>query len=156
MPENSSLITMLRFLNVDYAVFDALRFCKLKRVAFSYDIYCKWWIHAEKRARKNFPPEMVANYLRMERHGFVPKLHLYAHGPACQTKWSLNYHQGVGRTDGESTEQDWAAAVVAALQTAEMNSGSRHGALDDHWIDKNFRREVGLSKTSILCSLFVY
>jgi hypothetical protein len=89
---------------------------------------------------------MVANFLRMQRRGFVPKLHLYAHGASCRTTWSLNYHQGVGRTDGESTERDWAAVVVAALQTAEMNHGSRHAALDDHWIDKNFRREVGLSR----------
>jgi hypothetical protein len=116
----------------------------LERVAFSYDIWCKWRINAEKRALEHFPPDMVANFLRMQRRGFVPKLHLYAHGASCRTRWSLNYHQGVGRTDGESTERDWAAVVVAALQTAEMNRGSRHGALDDHWIDKNFRREVGL------------
>jgi hypothetical protein len=140
------MLKIIRFLNVDYAVFDALWSCLLECVAFSYDIYCKWHIHAEKRACEHFPPEMVANFLRMQRRGFVPKLHLYAHGALCQTTWSLNYHQGVGRTDGESTERDWAAVVVAALQTAEMNHGSRHAALDNHWIDKNFRREVGLSK----------
>jgi hypothetical protein len=134
---------------VDYVVFDSLRNCQLLRIAFSYDIYCKWHIHAEKRARENFPPEMVENFLRMSHRGFVPKLHLYAHGASCRTVWSLNYHRGVGRTNGESTERDWAAAVVAALQTAEMNKGSRHDALDDHWIDKNFRREVGLSKSLI-------
>jgi hypothetical protein len=27
-----------------------------------------------------------------------------------------------------------------------MNAGTRHGTLDDHWIDKNFGRMVGLSE----------
>ena len=57
----------------------------------------------------------------------------------------MNYHPGVGRLDGESTERDWAAAVLAAMQTSEMNPGARHAVLDDHWIDKNFRRVVGMS-----------
>jgi hypothetical protein len=134
---------------MDYIIFDALRNCQLSRVAFTYDIYCKWHIHADKRARTNFSPDMVKNFLRMRKRGFVPKLHLYAHGPPCRTIWSLNYHAGVGRTDGKSTERDWAAAVLAALQTGEMNPGARHGALDDHWIDKNFRRVVGLSEFAL-------
>jgi hypothetical protein len=91
----------------------------------------------------------------MERRGFVPKLHLYAHGPSCRTAYSLNYHRGVGRTDGESTERDWAAAVVAALQTSEMNKGSRHGALDDHWCDKNYQRVVGMSERDSSSQLFL-
>jgi hypothetical protein len=115
-------------------------------VAFTYDIWCKYVVNAEKRAREHFDPDMSRRFLELEKRGFIPKLHLYAHGSACQTKWPLNYHKGVGRTDGESTERDWASVVIAALQTAEMNYGSRHAALDDHWIDRNFQRIVGLSE----------
>jgi hypothetical protein len=136
-----------RFLNTDYVVLDALRNSELDQVAFSYDIYCKWQIHLEQRARDHFPEEMTRSFLRMTRRGFVPKLHLYAHGPRCRTIWSLNYHPHLGRTDGESTERDWASAVIAALQTGEMNQGARHEALNDHWADKNFQRTIGLSKT---------
>jgi hypothetical protein len=132
-------------MNVDYVVFDALRNVSLSRIALSYDIWCKYKIHLEERARKNFPLDMVKNFLRTTRRGFVPKLHLYAHGSSCRTVYSLNYHRGVARTDGESTERDWAAAVVAALQTSEMNPGARYGALDDHWCDKNYQRIIGLS-----------
>jgi hypothetical protein len=134
---------------MDYITFDALRHNKLDRIAFTYDIFCKWWIHLEKRALEHFPPEMTRAFLKTQWRGFVPKLHLYAHGPSCRTAWSLNYHRGVGRTDGESTERDWAAAVVAALQTAEMNPAARHAALDDHWIDRNFTRLIGLSELLI-------
>jgi hypothetical protein len=130
---------------MDYIIFDALRATELTRIALTYDIYCKWSIHAEKRARANFPTDMTRAFLALRKRGFVPKLHIYAHGPSCRTQWSLNYHHGVGRTDGESTERDWAAVVLAALQTAEMNPGARHGALDDHWIDKNFCRIANMS-----------
>jgi hypothetical protein len=136
--------------NVDYVVFDGLRGCKLDRIAITYDIWCKWSIHARSRATKYCPPGLVSNFLRMQLRGFVPKLHLYAHGPSCRTIWSLNYHPGIGRTDGESTERDWAAVVHAGLQTGEMNPGSRHLALDDHWCDKNYQRMNGLSKYAII------
>jgi hypothetical protein len=148
-----------RFLYVDYIILDALRDSNLQRVAFTYDIYCKYNINAEARALKHFPPEMLNRFLAMSKRGFIPKLHIYGHGARCMTKWSLNYGRGVGRTDGESTERDWAAAVLAAQQTSEMNPGSRHAALNDHWIDKNFRRLVGLSiacHSSLISSLLTH
>jgi hypothetical protein len=128
-------------------IFDALRDCDLERVALTYDIWCKWSIHAEKRAREHFPADMTNGFLRLARRGFIPKLHIYGHGLECRTQYSLNYHPGLGRTDGESIERDWAAIVQAALQTGEMNAGARHENLDDHWADKNFCRTVGLSES---------
>jgi hypothetical protein len=89
---------------------------------------------------------MVTNFLQMQLCGFVPKLHLYAHGPLCQTIWSLNYHLGVGWTDGKSTERDWVAVVTSGLQTGEMNPASQHLALDDHWCNKNYQRILGMSE----------
>jgi hypothetical protein len=125
---------------------DCLRDCQLKRVTFTYDIWCKWVINARKRIREFFPADEAEHFLSLDMRGFIPKLHNWAHGKLCRTRYSINYHHGMARTDGESTERDWAAAVLAALQTAEMNPGGRHAALDDHWIDRNFRRVVGLSE----------
>jgi hypothetical protein len=67
-----------RFLNMDYVIFDALRDCELERVALTYDIWCKWSIHAEKRAREHFPADMTNGFLRLARRGFIPKLHIYS------------------------------------------------------------------------------
>jgi hypothetical protein len=134
---------------MDYIVLDALRNCSVEQIAFTYDIYCKWQIHLAKRARENFSTDMGLGLLSKTWRGFVPKLHLYAHGPSCCTKWSLNYHKGVGRTDGELTKRDWAAVVMAGLQTAEMNAAARQAALDDHWVDRNFQRLVGLGKNLV-------
>jgi hypothetical protein len=142
---------------MDYVIFDALRDCELERVAITYDIWCKWSIHAEKRAHDHFPHDMTKGFLRLERRGFIPKLHIYGHGIECRTQYSLNYHPGLGRTDGESVERDWAAIVQAALQTGEMNAGTRHGTLDDHWADKNFCRIIGLSEcTLVKCVVDAY
>jgi hypothetical protein len=135
-----------RFLNMDYVIFDALRDCELQRVALTYDIWCKWSIHAEKRAHKHFPHDLTKGFLRLKRRGFIPKLHIYGHGIECRTQYSLNYHPGLGQTDRESIKRDWAAIVQAALQTGEMNAGTRHGTLDDHWADKNFCCIIGLSE----------
>jgi hypothetical protein len=151
-----SLHFVSSFLYIDYIILDCLQETKLKQVAFTYGIYCKWEINTEKQARKHFPPKMSERFLAVQKCGFIPKLHIYGHGQSCQTKWSLNYAEGVGRTDGKSTERNWASVVLAGLQTAEMNPGSRHAALDDHWIDWNFWCLLGLSESLLQCQLLTY
>ena len=47
----------------------------------------------------------------------VPKFHLPAHGPKCQAQYSFNYTRGVGRTHGETVEQEWVYINLAALST---------------------------------------
>jgi hypothetical protein len=131
---------------MDYITFDTLRKCHLKRVAFTYDIFCKWWIHLAERSRTYYLEALIKAFQELTWRGFIPKMHIFGHGSACWDIWSLNYAFGVGRTDGESTERDWASVVVGALQSAEMNPAFRQAFLDNHWIDKNFRRLVGLSE----------
>jgi hypothetical protein len=138
------------FIYTDWVIMECLRNTKLKNVAFSYDIWCRFQTNMAKRIMECFPPDEASAFFNLKRRGFIPKLHLYAHGSSCATVWSLNYHHGVGRTDGESTERDWASAVLAALQTSEMNPGSRHAVLDDHWIDKNFQRVLNFSLSHVL------
>lgn len=79
----------------------------------------------------------------------VPKFHLPTHGPKCQVQYSFNYTQGVGRTHGETVEQEWAYINLAALSTQEMGPGARHSALDDSWGGWNWRKVLGLGEHSI-------
>ncbi|KAK7026684.1 hypothetical protein VNI00_015557 [Paramarasmius palmivorus] len=74
----------------------------------------------------------------------VPKLHLYGHTPHCQANYSLNYSPGVGRTDGEGVERNWAGQGPISTSTTEMGPGSRHDTLDDHWGYWNWQKLVGL------------
>ena len=76
----------------------------------------------------------------------VPKFHLPAHGIKCQAQYSFNYTRGVGRTHGETVEQEWAYINLAALSTREMGPGARHSALDDSWGGWNWKKTLGLGE----------
>ena len=76
----------------------------------------------------------------------IPKFHLPAHGAKCQTQYSFNYTHGVGRTHGETVEQEWAYINLAALSTREMGPGARHAALDDSWGGWNWKKILGLGE----------
>ena len=80
----------------------------------------------------------------------MPKFHLPAHGPKCQVQYSFNYTHGVGRTHGETVEQEWAYINLTTLSTREMGPGARHAALDDSWGGWNWRKILGLGECSIV------
>jgi hypothetical protein len=79
----------------------------------------------------------------------VPKFHLPAHIAACRTRFSFNFTKGVGRTDGEAAEHGWAEVNPLAASTKEMGPGSRRDTLDAHFGDYNWRKFVGMGKSSI-------
>jgi hypothetical protein len=78
----------------------------------------------------------------------IPKFHLPSHGRSCQTKYSFNFVRFVGRTHGETVEQEWSHINGAVLMTREMGSGARHAALDDHWGGWNWMKLIGLGRLS--------
>ena len=84
----------------------------------------------------------------------VPKFHLPAHGSKCQVRYSFNYARGVGRTHGETVEQEWAYINLAALSTREMGPGARHSALDDSWGGWNWKKVLGFGKRDVHVSQF--
>ncbi|KAG1729315.1 uncharacterized protein EDB91DRAFT_1239238 [Suillus paluster] len=71
---------------------------------------------------------------------FVPKFHINAHTPACQTNFSFNYSKGVGRMDGEAPEQGWANVNRVATSTKEMGPRARRDTLDDNFGDWNWKK----------------
>ncbi|KAG1809744.1 hypothetical protein EV424DRAFT_1473851 [Suillus variegatus] len=70
----------------------------------------------------------------------VPKFHLPAHIPACQTTFSFNLIKGMARTDGEAPERGWSNINPVATSNREMGPGSRRDTLDDHFSDWNWRK----------------
>ncbi|KAH9479046.1 hypothetical protein JR316_0007621 [Psilocybe cubensis] len=79
----------------------------------------------------------------------VPKFHLPAHIPKCQTSFLFNLTPRVGRTDGESPERGWSSANGVASSTKEMGPGSRSDTLDDHFGDYNWRKIIGIAETFV-------
>lgn len=80
----------------------------------------------------------------------IPKFHITAHGPKCQSVYSLNLRQFMGRTDGENIERGWAWMNPASLSTREMGPGARRDTLDDQWAAWNWRQITRLGVYQLL------
>ena len=116
-------------------------------IKISYDIACKWSVNLHTRF------EALHKDVDLSRFSItylMPKFHLPAHGPKCQVQYSFNYTHGVGRTHGETVEQEWAYINLTTLSTREMGPGARHAALDDSWGGWNWRKILGLGECSIV------
>jgi hypothetical protein len=136
-----------RYANMDFLALYTLMFSTLTFIAFSYDIACQWHRNLNTRMQR-LPQEMwIAPDLFQALLFFIPKLHIYAHGPKCQYKYSFNYQKWSARTDGEDPERFWAHINPASLSTREMSPGARFDTLDSHAAHWNWRKIVkfGLS-----------
>ncbi|KAG2096118.1 uncharacterized protein F5147DRAFT_584181 [Suillus discolor] len=129
-----------KYLNMDYLVFSSLtHFSTLSTINFSYDVACQW--HKKLWTRVSSLPERL-HFSHVDKiiRFFVPKFHLAAHIPACQTAFSFNWTPHVGRTDSEAPERGWANINRVASSTKEMGPRSRRDTLDDHFGDWNWKK----------------
>jgi len=133
----------IRYINTDYIVASYLQRCQVRDVKISYDIACKWSINLHSRFDTRHEDVDLSKFTITY---LVPKFHLPAHGTKCHTQYSFNYTRGVGRTHGETVEQEWAYINLAALSTREMGPGARHSALDDSWGGWNWKKLLGFGK----------
>jgi hypothetical protein len=129
---------------MDYIVFSSLRNTNLRSILISYDLHCQWKKKLRKR-HQHLPPDFQIDFQHTTLDGAIPKFHLRAHKEQCHSVESLNYRVGVGRTDGEMIERDWAAVNAAAKSTKEMGEGARHDSLDDVWGDWNYSKIISMS-----------
>lgn len=118
-----------RFINMDYALAGALQGkSKIRRIVLSYDIGCQYRKKLLRRFQMCFPSMLQCIERIMVRVG---KLHLYGHEDQCQYGFSLNYTDGVGRTDGEECECLWSEYNQVAGSTKQMGWGHRCDTIDD-------------------------
>ncbi|KAG1806398.1 uncharacterized protein HD556DRAFT_1428520 [Suillus plorans] len=100
----------------------------------------------------SMPPNLWFDREKKHIQFVVPKFHLNAHIPACQTRFSFNYSKGVGRTDGEAPERGWANINQVATSTKEMGPGSCRDTLDDNFSDWNWKKVTMFGHT-LICKL---
>lgn len=132
---------LLRYCNVDYVVLSSLRKMSAIQLLVTYDIACQWATNLSVRM-EDIPADLRLNLEKLQIDAAVPKFHLYAHQLKCLILYSLNYMFGVGRTDGEGIERNWARMNPVAHSTREMGPGSRHDTIDDHCGHINWRKTV--------------
>ncbi|KAG1760000.1 hypothetical protein EDD22DRAFT_980836 [Suillus occidentalis] len=115
-----------KYINMDYIVFSALSTLSTTPIVnFSYDIACQWHKKLWQRVSTALPLQLQPNCTQTTFNFFVPKFHITAHIPACQTNFSFNWTPGVGRTDREAPECGWADINHIASSTKEMGPGSQ-------------------------------
>ena len=140
-------------MNVDYILASSLRGAELIRnIVMSYDIACQYsvkiWDHFD------FYDDEIEIQLDGRTFRFmVPKFHLPVHVAACQTQYSLNFNEKVGRTDGEGIERGWGNINPIASSTREMGPGSRHDRLDQVLNDLNWVKVTRLGTSDIFTAI---
>ncbi|THU98047.1 hypothetical protein K435DRAFT_610464, partial [Dendrothele bispora CBS 962.96] len=135
-----------RYANIDFILACLLyHLHHLLPKIISYDIVCQWSKHVISRL-KNLPEDVRYELDEKLVKFVIPKLHIYGHKLACQTKFSLNYTLGVGRTDAEGIERTWANMGPVATSTKEMGPGAHSDTLEDHWGHWNWGKLVGLGE----------
>ncbi|KAF8058561.1 hypothetical protein FPV67DRAFT_1565454 [Lyophyllum atratum] len=134
-----------RYANMDMIFLSSMAGVLLMWVVLSYDIACQYSKNFWTRL-SHLPDDL--QFINMPRIWWkVPKFHLPPHKPGCHGPYSLNYTQGVGRTDGEGVERNWAFLNGAAPSTSQMGPGARHDTLDDFMSYWNYRRTVDFGQT---------
>ncbi|KAF8059256.1 hypothetical protein FPV67DRAFT_1675319 [Lyophyllum atratum] len=134
-----------RYANMDMIFLSSMAGVLLMWVVLSYDIACQYSKNFWTRL-SHLPDDL--QFINVPRIWWkVPKFHLPPHKPECHGPYSLNYTQGVGRTDGEGVERNWAWLNGAAPSTSQMGPGARHDTLDDFMSYWNYRRTVDFGQT---------
>lgn len=129
---------------MDYIILSALLGDENEWLNLSYDVICSWAVNFDTRMQDHYSHMKISPEVQMRMRYFIPKKHLPGHGAKCRTRYSFNWQPHVGRTHGETVEQEWSHINGAVLMTREMGSGARHAALDDHWGGWNWLKLIGL------------
>ena len=127
-----------RYANMDYIFWSTLHGFNGPRITVSYDIVCQWHRNLFKRL-SDLPEHLRVAIDKFILTFVIPKFHITAHGPKCQTIYSLNFLRNSARTDGENIERGWAWMNPASLSTREMGPGARRDTLDCQWSAWNWR-----------------
>lgn len=133
---------------MDYITLSVLRQAQVHNFVISYDIACQWSKNFKRRISR-YPAALQIDPDKLNLRAVIPKFHLPAHGPQCQTRFSLNYLPKVGRTYGEGVESGWANTNGAATSTREMAPGLRHETLNDLWGAWNWKKILGFGTCSV-------
>jgi hypothetical protein len=130
---------------MDYLICSSVRGRNPEQITISYDLACQWFKNFEERNSKL--PEDIRLKIPMSNVDVcIPDYHIFPHNISCHSRYGTNYRYGVGRTDGEAIERNWAITNALSSSTREMSAGSRIDTLDDHWGWLNFLKTLGIGK----------
>jgi hypothetical protein len=95
----------------------------------TYDIACQWSKNLFTRLSKTALGKAIQRDQKICYK--VPKFHLPCHQESCWGQYSLNYEPGVGQTDGEGIEHNWAWLNLLARCLLVMTYSARADTLNN-------------------------
>jgi len=122
------------------------RMLLLLLILISYDIACQWFVNLFKRMNDHWP-ENLKIPSTTEVLPAIPKLHEPMHKRAKHEAFSLNFIQGIGKSDLETPERVWSVHNGLGNSTKTQGPGGRNDVLDDHFGFWNWLKYVSLGKT---------
>ncbi|KAI5888639.1 uncharacterized protein SCHCODRAFT_02587995 [Schizophyllum commune H4-8] len=134
-----------RFCNMTYVLASALAHEEVPNVVYSYDVACVFDKKLKDRIA-TLPATIQGRIADMVLRYFVPNFHLPAHRAACHALYSFHFGLGVGRTHGETVEENWFLLNKSAAQTKPMGPGTRQLTLEDHGGCHNHEMDVSLGR----------
>ncbi|KAL1673315.1 hypothetical protein EV122DRAFT_294248 [Schizophyllum commune] len=134
-----------RFCNMTYVLASAVAHEEVQNIVYSYDIACVFDKNLKDRIA-TLPVHLRRRIAEAALRYFVPNFHLPAHRVACHALYSYHFAPGVGRTHGETVEENWFILNKSAAQTKPMGPGTRQLTLDDHAGCHNHEMDVSLGR----------
>ncbi|KAL1658224.1 hypothetical protein GGF50DRAFT_67680 [Schizophyllum commune] len=134
-----------RFCNMTYVLASALAHERVRHVVYSYDIACIFDKNLKARIEA-LPDELQTRIAELVFSFFVPNFHLPAHRAPCHAPYSFHFGPGVGRTHGETVEENWFMMNKAAAQTKPMGPGTRQLTLEDIAGCQNHESEISMGR----------
>uniref|UniRef100_D8QJP9 CxC2-like cysteine cluster KDZ transposase-associated domain-containing protein n=1 Tax=Schizophyllum commune (strain H4-8 / FGSC 9210) TaxID=578458 RepID=D8QJP9_SCHCM len=119
------------FCNMTYVLASALAHEQVQHIVYSYDVACVFDKNLRERI-STLPDHLQQRIADLVFSFFVPNFHLPAHRAPCHAPYSFHFAPGVGRTHGETVEENWFIMNKAAAQTKPMGPGTRQLTLEDH------------------------
>ncbi|KAI6011485.1 hypothetical protein EDC04DRAFT_2609884 [Pisolithus marmoratus] len=117
-----------------------------------------WWIFKKGRGYqwsvnfrsrvKNSPSLLLPPALEITPA--VGKFHLAAHKLSCFPRYSLNFVKGAGHLDREILETLWAPFNKISPTARSMTRAHRQEVYDDHMMDSNWKKLVGMGEIFFL------
>lgn len=155
-PRNTDDLFLLRFGNVDFALYHAyyMRFggvdAKPSDIAalahfISYDSSCQYGAKILERLKANdeFFPQFAL--LAKKFTWLIPLLHVEGHKDDCMYRFSSAYKPNAGHFHGETAEQTWSEFNQLGGIIRQQSAGHRHDTISDHFGNWNFIKLIQIS-----------
>lgn len=115
-------------------------------IVVMYDVMCQWYKHLRKRIRES-PAlrEALPNFEQLTLVKAIGLFHVHGHRQECFARFTPDYVEGVGQTEGEIIESLWSILNETSRGCRGMTAAHRQEVMDDHMNHWNWMKLTRMS-----------